>query len=267
MSFWILCLLCVVQGLTEFLPVSSSGHLLLIEQIFGIENNLLLLNLFLHIATLVAVVFVFRKKVWELIKKPLQPLTYKLVLSTVFTVALALCYELFDLEKYVNGYYGFCFLITAILLLVTFLHEKHMKNTQKISINAKNITIKDSIFVGIVQGFAVLPGISRSGSTISTMMLLGKDEDTSAEYSFLLSIPVIIGGFVFELVKVLKTGSAPTFNGTNILMYIFAFVLTFIVALISLKLTLKLLKKNKFVYFSIYLFALAVAVIIFNFIH
>lgn len=261
MSFWILCLLCVIQGLTEFLPVSSSGHLLLVEQLFGIGGSTLLLNLFLHLATLLAVIIVYRKILWNLLRHPIQPLTGKLLLSTIFTVIIAVIYELLDLEQYGFKIYGFCFLATAILLLVTFIFQK-----KSATVKTGEVSIKSAVAVGIVQGFAVLPGLSRSGSTISTMLLMGNDEQKASEYSFLLSIPVILGGFLLELFKLLKNGGEQNaFATINPWLYLFAFVLTFAVAMLSLKLTLKLLQKHKFVYFSIYLFLLSIAVISINF--
>ena len=260
MSFLILIVLCLVQGLTEFLPVSSSGHLLLFSQLFGINDNNLLLNLFLHMATLVAVVIVYRKVILKILKKPLQPLTFKLLLSTSITLVFALSYELLNIDKYVTHFYGFCFLITSILLFVT---HKFQKHASVVSANPE-INYKSAALVGVVQGFAVLPGISRSGSTICSLLLAGNDEEKSAEYSFLLSIPIIIGGFVFELLKI--KNFAEVFATTSPLEIIFAFVFTFAVAFLSLKLTLKILKKNKFIFFSIYLLLVSIFVIIYNFI-
>ena len=258
MSFLVLIVLCLVQGLTEFLPVSSSGHLLLFSQLFGINDNNLLLNLFLHTATLVAVVIVYRKVILKILKKPFQPLTFKLLLSTSITLIFALAYEIFDIDKYVTSIYGFCFLITSILLFIT---HKFQKQASVVSLNP-DISYKSATLVGFVQGLAVLPGISRSGSTICSLILAGNDEEKSAEYSFLLSIPIIIGGFVFELIKIENFGEL--FATTSPLSIIFAFVFTFAVAFISLKLTLKLLKKNKFIFFSIYLLFISIFVIIFN---
>ncbi len=261
MSFWILCLLCIVQGLTEFLPVSSSGHLLLVEQIFKIEGDTLMLNLFLHLATLLAVIVVYRKIIWNLLKKPLQPLTYKLILSTVITVIMAVAYELLDLDKYGFKIYGFCFLITSIVLMVTYVFQKRSS-----TVKTGEISVKSAILVGAVQGLAVLPGISRSGSTISSLILTGNDEEKASEYSFLLSIPVIFGGFILEIIKLVKNGgTGNAFASISPWLCIFAFIFTFAVAFASLKITLKLLKKHKFVYFSIYLFILAIVVITLNF--
>lgn len=262
MSFWVLLLLCVVQGLTEFLPVSSSGHLLLVEQVFGIEGDTLMLNLFLHLATLLAVIVVYRKIIWNLLKHPIQPLTGKLLLSTLFTVALAIGYELLDLGKYGYKMYGFCFLITAIILTVTFIFQKKATVVK----TSDEISTKSAILVGVVQGFAVLPGISRSGSTISTLLLTGNNEEKASEFSFLLSIPVIIGGFALELIKLIRGGGASNaFATINPWQCVFAFIFTFFVAFASLKITLKLLKKHKFIYFAIYLFVLAIVIITLNF--
>ena len=99
MNIWVLILLCVIQGFTEFLPVSSSGHLLFVEQIFGITDNLMFLNLFLHIATLLAVVIIYRKTIWEIVKNPFKPYTFKLIIATICSVALAFAYEFLKLEN------------------------------------------------------------------------------------------------------------------------------------------------------------------------
>lgn len=256
MKFYVLLILCLIQGLTEFLPVSSSGHLLLLENLFGIEDNLLLLNLFLHLSTLLAVIIYYRKIIFGLLKKPFQPLTYKLVLSTAITLVFAVIYEIFDLGAYLDAFYCYYFLVTALLLFVTFLYQK-----KSISLKVGEISYKDSIIVGAVQGIAVLPGISRSGSTISSLLLLGNDESESAKYSFLLSIPIIVGGFLFEILKI--DSWETVFNQINPWYIVFAFFFTFIVAFLSLKLTVKLLKGHKFIYFSIYLFLLGLSVIFF----
>ena len=263
MNFWILCLLCVVQGLTEFLPVSSSGHLLFFEQVFNIDGNLMFLNLFLHIATLVAVVTVYRKVILNLLKKPLQPLTYKLIISTVITIFVAVVYKLLDFEKFNFSIYGFCFLITATLLLITHFFQKK----SVCCVSSKEISTKHAVLVGFVQGIAVMPGISRSGSTISTLLLCGNDEKKAAEFSFLMSIPIIVGGFVLELFEVLSNPQTTNlFASINMIEYLFAFVLTFIVAFIALKLTIKILKNNKFIYFSIYLYIVGSIVVLMNFV-
>lgn len=254
MDIKILILLAIVQGLTEFLPVSSSGHLLLIEQIFKFSDNTLLLNLFLHLASLLAVVIFYRDIIKKLLKKPFQPLTYKLLISTILTVILALLYEWLGIDKFAEKNYGYFFIATAVLLAVTFIFQK-----KSVGVCLNEVGYKNAVLVGLVQGVAVMPGISRSGSTISSLVLSGVSEEKSAEYSFLLSIPVIVGGFLFELLKV--EDFSPLISGYNPLLYFMAFVITFFVALLSLKVTVKMLKQNKFIYFSIYLFLLGLVVI------
>lgn len=256
MNIKILILLCVVQGLTEFLPVSSSGHLLLIEQIFGISENTLLLNLFLHLASLVAVVIFYRDILKKILKKPFQPLTYKLIISTAITVVLALAYEGLKIDAFAENHYGYFFIATSVLLAITYFFQK-----KSVRICLNDVSYKNSVLVGLVQGIAVMPGISRSGSTISSLVLSGVSEEKSAEYSFLLSIPVIVGGFLFELLKI--KDFSPLVSGLNPLLYLMAFVLTFLVALLSLKITVKMLKQNKFIYFSVYLLILGIVVIFF----
>lgn len=254
MNFLVLCLLCIVQGLTEFLPVSSSGHLLLIENLFGINAEILTLNLFLHIATLLAVVIVYRKTILKLIKKPFQPLTYKLILTTAITATMALVYKKLNLEPYANKMYGLFFLVTAIILFVNHIFQK-----KSAICSVPEIDYRSAAIVGIVQGLAVVPGLSRSGSTISALTMLGNDEKNSSEYSFLMSIPIIVGGFILEIVSMNKNTNL--FGTLSILECLFAFALTFLVSITSLKITIKMLKKNKFIYFSLYLVFVAILVI------
>ena len=258
MNFLVLCLLCLVQGLTEFLPISSSGHLLLIENLFGINGEILTLNLFLHLATLFAVVIYFRKTILKIIKKPFQPLTYKLVLTTLITAIIAFAYKFLGLEPYANNFYGMFFILTAIILYLNFVFQK-----KSAVVSSGEINYKSAIIVGFVQGLAVLPGISRSGSTISALTFCGNDEENSAEYSFLISIPIIVGGFIIELLS--STKATNVFASLSVFECLFAFALTFLVSLLSLKVTVKMLKKNKFIYFSIYLLVIGVVSLIISF--
>jgi len=256
MNIWILLLLSVVQGLTEFLPVSSSGHLLLLENIFGIKNNLLLLNLFLHISTLLAVLIYYRRIVINLLKKPFQPLTYKLIISTILTVIIALIYKYFNLSETLDKFYGYYFIVTGALLLIT-----HYFRKKTVRFNVGEVSYKSAVIAGLVQGVAVLPGISRSGSTISSLVLCGNEDEKSAEYSFVLSIPVIVGGFILELFSIDDLSNI--FYGLPPIMFFVSFAVTFLVSLFALKITEKFLKQNKFIYFSIYLFIVGIVTIFF----
>ena len=254
-----LILLCIVQGVTEFLPVSSSGHLLFVEQLFGITENLMILNLFLHVATLLAVVVVYRKIIWNLLKKPFQPYTYKLIIATLCSVLLAFGYKFSGVDSIVTKIYPFGFLITSILLFACHKVQRH-----NIGFSENEISYKNSVLVGVVQGIAVVPGISRSGSTISSLILTGNDEKKASEFSFLLSIPIIIGGFVLELLQIKNDFISVNFQAFYV--YILAFVLTFIVSIIALKITIKLLKKHKFIVFSVYTFLMFIVTFVLNYI-
>ncbi len=245
--------------MTEFLPVSSSGHLLFLEQVFGVNENLMFLNLFLHLATLLAVVIVYWKTILILLKKPFQAYTYKLFIATLFSVVLAFIYEFSGVDKVVTNIYPFAFLLTSILLFMCHLFQK-----KAVTVKTNEISVKNSILVGVVQGFAVVPGLSRSGSTISSLILTGNDEKKSAEFSFLLSIPIIVGGFILELIQVNKSGLS--FESISMGSYLLAFLLTFIVSLIALKITLKILKNHKFIIFSIYTFVMFIVTFIFNYV-
>ena len=258
MSIWVLFLLCIIQGLTEFLPVSSSGHLLFFEQLFGVTENLMFLNLFLHIATLLAVVIVYRKILWELIKKPFQPYSFKIIFATLFSVILAFIYEFFGCEKFIFKIYPFAFLLTSLILFACHIFQK-----KAVVFKNQGIGFNDACLVGVIQGFAVVPGLSRSGSTISGLILFGNDERKSSEFSFLLSIPIIIGGFILELFKLNDAGMNLQIFPLKI--YIFAFLLTFVVSMVALKLTIKLLKKHKFIIFSVYTFLMFIVTFILNF--
>jgi len=246
-------ILGIVQGLTEFLPISSSGHLLLIEHIFGITEGNLFFNILLHIASLLAVVIIMRKEIVNLLKRPFSKKVGTLLLSCVITVVVVLFLSCVDKFTTIS-YLGFGFLISAILLLVTHI----MANKQKKLSLKSEIGYLDAAIIGVIQGIATLPGISRSGSTICTSLLLGNSRKSSANFSFLISIPIIIGAMVFELIK-------GDFNATiniSAISCIIGFVASFVVALLSIKLMLKVIEKGKWLWFSIYLFILSMIVLL-----
>ena len=258
MNIWLLILLCVVQGMTEFLPVSSSGHLIFVEQLFAVTENVMFINLFLHLSTLLAVIIIYRKIIWKIAKKPFQPLTFKLLIATMFSVVLAVLYKILRLENVETNIYPFAFLVTSIILFLCHLFQK-----KSVGILKNEIGFNNALLVGLVQGVAVVPGLSRSGSTISSLILSGNSEQKASEFSFLLSIPIIIGGFVLEVFEMNKARISLDFFDINTC--IFAFVLTFVVSIFALKLTIKLLKKQKFIVFSVYTFMMFLVTFIYNF--
>jgi len=192
-------ILGLVQGLCEFLPVSSSGHLVLLQTILGLEEGALFLDTMLHVGTLFAVFAVYRKKLMELLRNPFQRLTWLLCASTLATVAVALLAgDLID-EAFEGELLGLGFLLTTLVLTL---------NQRLSPRGGRELSYPKAIGVGLMQGIAILPGLSRSGSTISAARLMGLDKDAAAEYSFLLSIPAILGSLVLQLPEVVEQGIA-----------------------------------------------------------
>lgn len=267
MGFWILVLLGVVQGLTEFLPVSSSGHLVLLYNIFGVEDNTLIVSILFHLATLLAVVIYYWRDIWILIRHPLCPTMRKLVVTTIFTAVIYLCISPIVDIAFGGSTLPIFFTLTAIILLVSDFVAK--KNKQKetnpyVEPTGKDyenhiinlpLSYKQAIIIGISQGIAVIPGISRSGTTIATSRIIGCD-NISAKYSFLISIPVILGSLLLEIIK------GGSLAGVNIAGMIVGFIVCFLVGLVCIKVMVEFVKKSRLQYFSYYLLALATFLIL-----
>ncbi len=217
MTIWIAMLLGLVQGLCEFLPVSSSGHLLLLQKMFGVTEGAMFFTVMLHMATLVAVFIVYWDVLVALIKKPIQKTVGLLIVATVPAVVIALLtkkiapVEAFFTAAEGGQYLGFGFLLTSILLLVSdnirlMTTDEEGNKVPRKGKKLKNMTVTDALVVGCMQGVGVLPGVSRSGSTISGALFAGLSRKTAADFSFLLSIPAILGGAVFEIPDAIATG-------------------------------------------------------------
>lgn len=243
-------ILGIVQGLTEFLPVSSSGHLVLLNKFFGIEGNFILLSVILHFATLFSVFIVLRKQIIELIKHPFSDEAKKLYLATIPTVAIVLIFKTFFENSFDGRWLPICFMTTAVLLFITeMLSKKRQSN--------KPLSYKTSIVMGVVQGFAVLPGISRSGSTIASGLLMGEDKDKVTSFSFLMSIPIIIASLILEIYELIKSGAGLV--GYGVFDISLGFVFALVVGVLSIKLMYKVVEKRKLIWFSLYLMLLSVA--------
>lgn len=273
MNFLVLIILATIQGLTEFLPISSSGHLVLLYNFFGIENNVKLLSILLHIATLLSVLIYYRKEVIQLIRHPLCPTNRKIIVTTLCTCVVVLILKPF-IDASFNGEYIFVFfIITAVLLFVSdYLAEKNsllsrtrnfksetMRQIDKTNITDININYKQAFIIGLTQGVACIPGISRSGSTIAVGRMCKADDTT--RYSFLISIPIIIASFLMEIME----GNIGTLN-INIFALIFAMAICTIIGLLCIKLMTNLVNKNKLTYFAYYLIALSTLLVILSFV-
>ena len=185
----------LIQGVGEFLPISSSGHLLLAERLLGVQEGGMLMTVLLHVATLVAVLIVFRKQVLDIIKHPIQWKTLWLIVATAVTACLMFAFKKFFDSAEDGRFLGYCFIFTAMLLTVAEYAKIHMNR----HITCDNMKWHRSVVIGALQGIAVLPGVSRSGATITGALCCGMERDEAAEFSFLLSIPAILGGAVLEL--------------------------------------------------------------------
>lgn len=248
MIFYIV-VLAFVQGLTEFLPVSSSGHLLLLSKLFGINNDFLLLSVILHVATLLSVLIILKSEVKELIKHPFGDLSKKLILATIPTVVIVILFKSFFDNAFDGKYLPFCFMLTSVLIVLSeFICKKKTNLT-------KTITSKDSIIMGIAQGIAVLPGISRSGATICTGLICGKNREEVAHFSFLMSIPIILASLVLEVYEYVKVGQVLIISWYELLI---GFIVAFITGLFSVKFMLKLIEKHSLMIFAVYLVIIAI---------
>lgn len=261
MGVWILILLGLVQGLTEFLPVSSSGHLVLLYNIFGIQDNTLIVSILFHLSTLLAVVIYYRKDIWILVRHPFCKTNGKIIITSICTVIVYLVIS--PIVDYVLGgetIYIF-FVFTAFILFISdhFARNQGNKHITQQGLSKSDhvnyitdlpLTIGQAVIIGISQGIAVIPGISRSGTTIATSRLIGCD-GISAKYSFLISIPVIIGSLLLEIIK------GENLAGVNISGLIIGFIICFVIGILCIKVMVEFVKKSKLQYFSYYLLALS----------
>jgi undecaprenyl-diphosphatase len=259
-------ILGIVQGLTEFLPVSSSGHLVLLQKIFKIEEASLFFDTMLHMGTLIAVMTVLWKDIFEILKKPVQKLTGFLILATIPAVIAALLFKDAIEEIFVSGkFLGFCFLITATLLVAAEILSRHNKNTdaagEEQDGNSAKMTWLHALFIGIMQAFAIPPGISRSGATISGSLFCKLDRDFAARFSFLMSIPAILGAVVMQTKNLFKHGAADSSSlGTAAI--VAGTITSAVVGFFAVKFMLKIIKEKSLFGFAIYTGVLGVIVLI-----
>ena len=269
MTIWIAMLLGFVQGLTEFLPVSSSGHLLLIQKMFGITEGALFFTVMLHLATLVAVIIVYWEIIAALIKKPFQKTVGLLIVATIPAVGIALLIKMiapvdaFFTAAEGGQYLGFGFLLTSVLLLVsdnirlTTTDEEGNRIPRK-GKKLKDMRVTDALVIGCMQGVGILPGVSRSGSTISGALFAGLNRKTAADFSFLMSIPAIIGGAVFEIPDAIATGM----SGLHWTTLVAGMLVAGMTGYFAIKLMIAAVKKKKLWGFAVYTAVLGALVLI-----
>lgn len=256
-------ILGIVQGLTEFLPVSSSGHLVLLQKIFGITEPALFFDTMLHTGTLLAVFIVLWKDIWGILKKIIQPVTLYLILATIPAVIAALVFD--DTIEHIfesGNYLGLCFLLTSALLVSSEILSRHaaVNNSQK---KAGDMNWLDALIIGVMQAVAIAPGISRSGATISGALFRKLNRDFAARFSFLLSIPAILGAVVLQT-KTLVTAETAAAGAENIsaAAIIAGTISAAIVGFFAVKLMLKIIKERSLFGFAVYTGVLGILILI-----
>lgn len=240
-------ILGIVQGVTEFLPVSSSGHLVLLENFFGISENQVAITVVLHLGTVFSLLVFFFKDLLGLLKD--RKLLGLIVVTTAITAAIGFAgkdyfEKMFSSPKQL----AFEFLITAVILIMS----KSFMNGKRQAFN-----LKDSVILGLTQSIAIIPAISRSGITICTLLFRGLSPKESFRISFLGAIPVIFGASLLEAKEINFALQADFRN------LIFGFLVSFAVGLISLKLLKQVLKQAKLYYFGYYCIIIALVTLIF----
>lgn len=249
----------ILQGLTEYLPVSSSGHLTLFQYMSGFSGPALSFDLLLHLATLIVTVVYFSRDIISLLSQFCSGFVsqrgrqtegwrygWAVIAGTVITGILGLSLKGFVEQGTSLTVLGLCWLVTAALCeLAVFLPEKNGL-----------VTLKIGLIVGLVQGIAVLPGISRSGSTIVCALLLGLSRKEAFRFSFLLSLPAIAGAALLELKDVVSGTALP--QGAW-----FGFILAFVFGFIALILLRQMVAKGRWTGFAVYCAGLGIATLFF----
>lgn len=253
-------ILGMIQGLTEFLPVSSSGHLEIGKAILNINaEKSLIFTVIVHGATVLSTIVIFRKTILNLLKglfafKWNEETQYslKIIISMIPVAILGLFFQ-DEVESLFNGnllFVGIMLLITGLVLTLSY-----FKKT-----NDKPITYKNAFIIGIAQAIAVLPGISRSGSTIATGLILGNKKNKIAEFSFLMVLIPVIGANV----KDIATTNFSADSSISTLSLIIGFISAFVFGLIACKWMIKIVKKGKLIYFAYYCFIIGFIAIGYN---
>ena len=255
-------ILGIVQGLTEFLPVSSSGHLELVKAIF--ENDYkhqqgLLVTVTLHAATAFSTIFVFRNDIAMILSDLLHlrkgeslNFSLKIILSMIPAVIIGLFFEDFIASLFVGkiALVGVMLLITSLLLFLA----------DQVNENNKELNYSNTFLIGVIQAIAIVPGISRSGATIAIAVLLNIDRKMAARFSFLMVIPLIIG----SMAKIILNGDL-NHESTELFPLLVGFVSAFITGVFACRWMVVLVKKNQLKYFSFYCFAVGALAILFSF--
>ncbi|QCI20808.1 undecaprenyl-diphosphate phosphatase [Buchnera aphidicola (Hyperomyzus lactucae)] len=246
----------VIEGITEFLPISSTSHMIIISHLLNIENNnTKMLEIFIHFGSALAILCFFHKKIFQIIRFKKNNLNKKkhihVLIANLPTIFVGLIYYkqiklLYNINNIIySSILGGCF------LLISEIFKPKISNTN----NINDINLFQSIIIGFFQTFSLYPGFSRSGVTIGTAILLGIKRSTGIEFSFIISIPLLMGASFFDLIN--------NFNNIKILnipIFFIGFIVSFIVSLLFIKKLLKIINKTSLIFFGIYRFIIVVLI-------
>ena len=250
-------LLGVVQGLTEFLPVSSSGHLVIFQHILGVQESPLTFDVMLHMGTLLAVFVAFWDDIIDILKKPFTRLTYLIIVGCI-PAAIAGYLVAPVIEKAFES-----LLVVGLGLIFTGFALRLSEKWSREKIGLKDIpntSYKDAFFIGLLQALAIVPGISRSGSTIAAGLFAGMERELAARFSFLLSIPVIMGAGIFELSDVSSSAWSQ-----NFIPYTIGTLVAALFGYLAIKIVMRLVRHGRLSVFSYYCWAVALVTLVFYF--
>lgn len=273
MTYLMSVILGFIQGVAEFLPISSSGHLSIFQNWFGLEEPDNLFNVLLHFATLIAVCLVYWRDIVDMVQEffrgvaaltkrggergPVPPARRLVMMVILGTLPLALVLPVKDQVEALGGsnlFVGIALLFTGVILFLS----DHMARGKK---NARTATVKDALLVGCAQAVAVIPGLSRSGCTISAGMALGFDRTFAVRYSFLLSLPAVLGATLLKVIDVAKDGV----DTALLPIYLVGMVVAGVVGYFSIRLVNLLAQKNQFGRFAYYCWAMGLAAVVVSF--
>ncbi len=262
-------ILGIVQGLTEYLPVSSSGHLAIGQYFFGIQEGNLIFTIAVHVATVLSTLVILRKEVawlfvgcYNSIRNGFEwnaEMRYMvaIILSMIPVGIIGVFFKDYVEEIFGSGLLivGCMLILTAILLSFSYFYTKSRckeKNNCPKSSEKEEISLIDAFIIGLSQACAVMPGLSRSGTTIATGLLLGNKKEKLAQFSFLMVIPPILGEALLDCLKVAKDGYETVCGGLSPFALVVGFVSAFVFGCIACKWMIGIVKKGKLIYFAIY---------------
>lgn len=258
-------ILGLIQGLTEYLPVSSSGHLTIGQEVLGVSgSDNLIFDVVVHVATVLSTLVILWKEIVWIFKGLFKfrwndetRYTVNILVSMIPVGIVGVFFKDYVEEIFGSGLFIVAYFLMVTALLLTFSYYAKPRQKEKIS-------LRDAFIIGIAQAAAVMPGLSRSGSTIATGLILGNKKEKLAQFSFLMVIPPILGEALLDVMKAMKHGTEAVTGGMSISALAVGFIAAFISGCFACKWMISIVKKGKLIYFAIYCAIISVVALIFS---